>query len=242
MKNVAVFPKGRAKEEHPYLTTFVALTLIVLCIWASQWQYHRGVARHHRNSIIAAHVAQAPITLEQITKDLAAAEWRKVRVQGRFDSTHQILLRDRYFEGKYGFDLLTLFTDIEGKTFWIDRGWIPPGESAAIAPKLPTTFTGVVSIVGRVRLDQSLPQGSFFAVSPGQKGELIQRWNAQAKTSVQTENFYLDLLQVSVQSMIPSAPVELPELTDGPHMAYALQWIFFAGLIVYGRILLRRPR
>ena len=71
---------------------------------------------------------------------------------------------------------------------------------------------------------------------------MVTRWNAQSKTSVQTESFYLDLLEVSVPSMLPSAPVQLPELTDGPHMAYALQWIFFAGLIVYGRILLRRPR
>jgi hypothetical protein len=25
-------------------------------------------------------------------------------------------------------------------------------------------------------------------------------------------------------------------------MAYALQWVFFAGLVVYGRILIRRAR
>lgn len=242
MKNVAVSPKARAKEDHPFLTTFLALCLIALCVWASQWQYHRGVARHQRNSIIASHVAQVPISLDLINKDLPAAEWRKVTVQGRFDPAHQILLRDRYFEGKYGFDLLTLFTDVTGKIFWIDRGWIPPGKSAATAPTLPTTFTDTVSIVGRVRLDHSLPQGSFFAISPGQKGKLIQKWNAQTKTTTQTENFYLDLLQVSDPRMTPSAPVDLPELTDGPHMAYALQWIFFAGLVVYGRILLRRSR
>lgn len=242
VKNVEVFPKERAKEAHPFLTTFLALSLIVLCVWASQWQYHRGVARHHRNSIIASHVAQAPISFDLITKDLAAAEWRKVNAQGTFDPTHQILLRDRYFAGKYGFDLLTLFTEIDGKTFWIDRGWIPPGRTAATAPDLPQTSTGMVSIVGRVRLDQSLPQGSFFAISPGEKGKLIEKWNAQTKTTAQTEAFYLDLLQASDPTMTPSAPVDLPELTDGPHMAYALQWIFFGGLVVYGRFLLRRAR
>jgi surfeit locus 1 family protein len=35
-------------------------------------------------------------------------------------------------------------------------------------------------------------------------------------------------------------PVELPELSDGPHMAYALQWVFFAGLVIYGRRLIRK--
>ena len=40
--------------------------------------------------------------------------------------------------------------------------------------------------------------------------------------------------------MNPDVPVELPELSDGPHMAYALQWLFFAGLVVYGRRLIRK--
>jgi cytochrome oxidase assembly protein ShyY1 len=38
----------------------------------------------------------------------------------------------------------------------------------------------------------------------------------------------------------PKVPAQIPELSDGPHLAYALQWIFFAGLIGYGRILIRR--
>jgi cytochrome oxidase assembly protein ShyY1 len=242
VKNVAAFPRQRHKEEHPYLTTFIALALILLCLWASQWQYHRGVARHLRNAIITSHVAQVPISFDRINQDLIAAEWRKVTVLGTFDPSHQILLRNRYFNGKYGLDLLTLFTDVSGKVFWIDRGWIPPGQSAASPPKLPPTATGRVSIVGRVRLDHSLPQGSFFAISPGQTGKLIVKWNAQTKITTETENYYLDLLQVSDSTMTPDAPVDLPELTDGPHMAYALQWLFFAGLIGYARILLRRGR
>ncbi|MEN9857857.1 MAG: hypothetical protein RLZZ222_1004, partial [Actinomycetota bacterium] len=40
--------------------------------------------------------------------------------------------------------------------------------------------------------------------------------------------------------LTPAVPAELPELSDGPHMAYALQWVFFGGLVVYGRILIRR--
>ncbi|MEK6647762.1 MAG: SURF1 family protein [Actinomycetota bacterium] len=242
MKNVAASPKARAKESHPFLTTLVAIGLIALCIWASNWQYQRGVARHQRNAVISSHVAQSPTTLTLISKDPTEAEWRRVEAEGSFDPTHQILLRNRYFEGKYGFDLLTLFTDVSGKTFWIDRGWIAPGKSATTAPQLPITSTNPVAIVGRVRLDQSLPQGSFFAISPSQNGKLIEQWNAQTKTSRQTENFYLDLLQVSDLTMSPSAPVELPELSDGPHMAYALQWLFFAGLVGYGRLLLRRSR
>jgi cytochrome oxidase assembly protein ShyY1 len=67
---------------------------------------------------------------------------------------------------------------------------------------------------------------------------LISKANAQSGTS--TENFYIDLLRGSDPSLTPQVPAQLPELSDGPHMAYALQWIFFGGLVVYGRYLIRR--
>lgn len=232
-------PSTRGKESHAIITTLIAVVLIGLCLWASHWQYQRGVARHHRNFIIASHVDQPITTLDAMGLDVSRAEWRKVSVTGKFDPSHQILLRNQYSQGAYGFDLLTLFTDTGSRTFWVDRGWIAPGQSATATPALPKTSTNIVAITGRIRLEDSLPQGSFFAISPGSK-DLISKWNAQSKTSGKTENFYIDLLSASDLAMTPAVPVELPELTDGPHMAYALQWLFFAGLVGYGRLLLRR--
>jgi cytochrome oxidase assembly protein ShyY1 len=89
-----------------------------------------------------------------------------------------------------------------------------------------------------VRLDTSLPQGSFFAIPANKSEGLVSKANAQSGSS--TENFYLDLLSGSQPSLTPAVPAPLPALSDGPHMAYALQWVFFGGLIVYGRYLIRR--
>jgi cytochrome oxidase assembly protein ShyY1 len=233
--------KARGKESHAITATLIALILIALCIWASHWQYARGVARHHRNFIISSHVGQSITNLDAIKSDISGAEWRKVSITGRFDRGHQILLRNQYSQGVYGFDLLTLFTDLANRIFWVDRGWIAPGKNATVSPALPVTTSSEVAITGRIRLEDSLPHGSFFAINPESKN-LIRKWNAQSKNSAKTENFYIDLLTVSDSAMTPAVPVELPELTDGPHMAYALQWLFFAGLVGYGRLLLRRSR
>ncbi len=222
--------------------TVIAGALVLLCLWASQWQYHRGIDRHHRNFLISTHVALPTVPLASAIDNISDAEWRTVSTTGIFDSRHQILLRNRYNEGKYGYDLLTLFHDDQGITYWIDRGWIPPGATALDKPKLPPTSTSTMQITARLRLQQSLPQGSFFAVSTTGNGDLISKWNAQSNTQVKTEIFYLDLLSTSEAPMNPIVPVVLPELTDGPHMAYALQWLFFAGLVIYGRFLLRRSR
>ena len=241
MTKIESSPSPRGKESHAFLTKVLAVALMGLCLWASHWQYARGVARHHRNFVIASHVNQTITTLDAIGPNVAGAEWRKVSITGRFDPRHQILLRNQYSQGAYGFDLLTLFTDSRSRSFWVDRGWIAPGKNATSTPELPETSSSVVAIVGRIRLENSLPQGSFFAITPGSK-DLISKWNAQSKTSGKTENFYVDLLSASDPAMSPAVPVELPELTDGPHMAYALQWLFFAGLVGYGRLLLRRAR
>jgi cytochrome oxidase assembly protein ShyY1 len=116
----------------------------------------------------------------------------------------------------------------------VDRGWVQAGERATDRPKLPETPTNEIEITGRIRLNSSLPRGSFFALPA--TGNLVSSWNLQSK--VKTDNFYIDL--ISGDGVTPNAPAELPELSDGPHMAYALQWIFFAGLIVYGRFLIRK--
>jgi surfeit locus 1 family protein len=229
----------RTRENFAFLKSLIALAQIVLCFIAAQWQYNRGVDRHQRNFLIEENIAAPKISLENAAGDLTKNEWRTVTTQGVFDASQTILLRNRYFEGKYGFEFLTLFTSSKSEKFWVDRGWIVAGKDALTAPVIPNTPTGTVEITGRLRLDTSLPRGSFFAI-PASGSGLISKWNAQ--NEVVTEGFYLDLLNGSTTELTPKVSAQLPELSDGPHMAYALQWIFFAGLVGYGRFLIRRSR
>jgi cytochrome oxidase assembly protein ShyY1 len=91
-------------------------------------------------------------------------------------------------------------------------------------------------------LDRSLPQGKFFALPTGNKGGLISEANAQASNKEYgiDSTFYIDLLAGDHPELTPDVAASLPELSDGPHFAYALQWIIFAGLVLYGRFLIRR--
>jgi surfeit locus 1 family protein len=229
----------RVREKYFFLKSIVALALICLCLIAAQWQYNRGVDRHARNSMIEANIAAPNISLKSASSNLVKNEWRAVSTTGSFDASQNILLRNRYFEGKYGFELLTLFETSSGQKLWVDRGWLVAGKDALTAPLIPTTPIGEVEITGRLRLDSSLPRGSFFALPASGTG-LISKWNAQ--NEVATEGFYLDLLNGSTSELTPNVAAQLPELSDGPHMAYALQWVFFGGLVGYGRILVRRAR
>ena len=229
----------KTKEPWALFKSLVALLLIIFCLWGSQWQYHRGVDRHARNAVIEERIAKSAIELNSVTDNLPDNEWQTVSTAGTFDIEKQILLRNRYNDGKYGYEVLTLFRSNENKSFWVDRGWVEAGATATTPPVVTTLPQGEVSITGRLRLDSSLPRGSFFAL-PGKGEGLVAELNAQSQ--LDTEKFYIDLLSGSDTSLTPEVTAQLPELSDGPHMAYALQWIFFGGLVIYGRILIRRTR
>ena len=229
----------KSKEPWAIFKTLISLLLIILCLWAAQWQYHRGVDRHARNTVIEERIAKSALELTRVEQDLANYEWQSVTTSGVFDSDKQILLRNRYNEGKYGYEVLTLFTADDSRRFWVDRGWVEAGKTATTPPVVTPLPNERVSITGRLRLDSSLPRGSFFAL-PGKGQGLVSELNAQSQ--LDTEKFYIDLLSGSDKSLTPEVPAQLPELSDGPHMAYALQWIFFGGLVIYGRILIRRTR
>jgi len=227
----------KSREPQAVFKTLIALLLIAGCLWASQWQYQRGIDRHQRNSAIEAAVLQPIISLDEIAESAIAFEWRTIETTGEFDPENQILLKNRYFEGVYGYEVLTRFQLVDGRNLWVDRGWVKAGKDAQTAPVITPIPKGEVAIKARLRLDRSLPQGAFFAL-PATGAGMISKLNAQS--GLKSEGFYLDLIGGADPLLEPKVPAQIPELSDGPHLAYALQWIFFAGLIGYGRILIRR--
>ena len=99
--------RSSVKESNTLLKNFVTLLLILGCLWASQWQFQRGIDRQDRNQGIESQLTLASVELADIKKDFAKFEWRTVTTQGSFDPDNQILLKNRYFEGVYGYEVLT---------------------------------------------------------------------------------------------------------------------------------------
>ena len=231
----------KTHEPLALFKTLIALILVALCIWAAQWQFQRGIDRQDRNDTIEAQLTLPALDVTEIpSKDssqIEKFEWRTINATGTFKSDQQILLKNRYFEGKYGYEVLTRYSLSDGRFVWVDRGWVIAGKDAQTAPEVTAVPKGEVSILARVRLDKSLPVGAFFALPTSGTG-MISKLNAQ--TGFASEGFYLDLISGSDSSLTPEAPAQIPQLSDGPHLAYSLQWVFFGGLVVYGRILIRR--
>jgi cytochrome oxidase assembly protein ShyY1 len=221
------------------LQTFVALLLIAGCLFASQWQFARGSSQSQTNKIIAENLELPTLVLADFDNlDAVDNQWRTVKITGKFSPTNQELVRNRYYEGKFGFEVLTLFKSTGGENFWVDRGWVAAGPNAATPPKVTPAIEGDVEITARIRsenLSRQL-QGSFFVT----RVETEKPKSITKLQGVDAKPYYLDLLPSEDGKIKPLTNIDLPELSNGPHYAYAIQWLAFAALALIGRILLFR--
>ena len=221
------------------LQSFVALLLIAACLFAAQWQFSRGSNQSANNKIIAANIDLPSLNIEDVANlDPVANQWRKITLQGKFSMSNQELVRNRYYEGKFGFEVLTLFTTTNGQNFWVDRGWVAAGPNAATPPDVEQVTSESVEITARIRsenLSRQL-QGSFFVT----RATSVKPKSIAKLQGIDANEYYLDLLGSSDGQVKPLTKIELPELSNGPHYAYGIQWLAFALLALIGRFLIFR--
>ena len=175
------------------LPSLVALALVAGGLFAAQWQFSRGANQSAINKIIAANLDLPSLSMNEIKElDAVSNQWRKVTLQGSFSQDKQELVRNRYHEGKFGFEVLTLFTATNGENFWVDRGWVAAGPNAATPPIVEPVASGNLEITARIRsenLSRQL-QGSFFVTrATSEKPESITKLQG-----VEANAYYLDLL------------------------------------------------
>jgi surfeit locus 1 family protein len=221
--------------------TLVMVIAVYLCLIAARWQWDKGAAMANQNGIITANMNRAPLDLSQIAEiDPYKNQWQKITLSGSFSSQHQFLVKDSYYNGTLGFEVLQLFHPNNYSTdFWIDRGWVQAGASAETPPTIPTLTTTPITITARVRSENLSHQihGSFFATgaSSSALGDLKSIAHFQG---VNAAPYYMDLVSSPNSATGPFTQEQLPDLSTGPHYAYAFQWVLFAIIAVVGRVAL----
>ena len=153
-------------------------------------------------------------------------QWRRILLDGNFLPDYH-LIKNRYFEGQYGFEVLQDFQSDSLGHIQINRGWVKAGKDARTAPLVPQVNASHDLVLLRIRSEFLTKElsGSLFASS---------------NSATISKTVYYDLLQSKFNP--PLTSIELPELSTGPHYAYAFQWIFFAFLIIFGKVIFTRKK
>jgi surfeit locus 1 family protein len=226
------------------LTHLLAITLVVVMVNLSLWQFNRLDKRKAFNALVELNAAQPVVPLDKLlTSEPASIEWRRVIVRGSFLSDKEVLAVNRSQDGTAGADPITPFAfSSEGKNFvvLVDRGFVPLSE---VSPAPPS---GEVELIGRVRLSQNRRVGSLSDPSTGVLKE-IQHINVSRLTTQVQSNagekvvpFYLDLLESPQVTTALPARVANPITSNGSHLSYAIQWLLFAACAIAAWVILVR--
>ena len=212
------------------------------------WQLDRLAERRTFNAAIAERTEIAPVDLNELLGNVAVSdrEYRRVVVAGTFDVDGEVLIRSRTHNGEAGFHVVTPLLLNDGSAVLVNRGWVPLDlDTPPVSPALPSV--GPVEVTGTVRESQSAP-----ALGPRDPSEgKLERFywidipRLQQQSSYPLTPISLELVvQVPAQSGRLPIPVPARTLTEGSHLAYAVQWFAFAliGLGGYGALLHRNRR
>lgn len=227
---------------------FVAIGALVL-ISLGIWQLGRLQERRALNAAIASRLDLPPVTLSGQPLDATDLEYRPVVVTGTFDFSQEIVLRNRAYKNVAGVHVITplRIAGSDGAVL-VDRGWIP---YEAAGPELRTAYaspTGAVTVHGLIRVSQPRPSSLAPADPPlGPDRPRLDAWFWPDVSQIQKQipypllPFYVEQDPGPDPNAIPAPGHEI-DLSEGPHLSYAIQWFSFAAILVVGSIALARQR
>lgn len=218
----------------------LVLTVVVTCVVLGQWQLDRLHTVREQNARAAERMAEQPVDLAALAEpgngadvDQAALEFRRVEVTGTFRPEQEVLQRNRQFRNQTGFHVLTPLALTDGGVVLVRRGWVPATlDQPPVAEAAPPA--GVVSVVGV--LERPVPQPSFGPQDPeqGQLDRVFHTDTARLARQIDGDLFPM-VLRIDAELDNPSEdqlpfPAGPPELDEGSHLSYTVQWHIFAVL------------
>jgi surfeit locus 1 family protein len=237
----------------------LVLGLVVLMVNLGMWQLRRLDDRRSEIDLLQAR-QRAPVAdvREVVPADadpdgdqIEAVEYQSVTATGVYDVERGVLVVNRSYEGTPGAWVLTPLQLADGTAVAVNRGFVGFTRSGELNP--PDPPEGRVTVRGLVYPSEE--RGRFGPTDPPD-GELTQLARADVGRLAQQVPYDLLPAYVQLESSTPpervADPVDAaetpalvalgaPDLHEGPHFSYAMQWFIFGAIAAIGYpILLRR--
>jgi len=220
------------------LIVFVAI-LGVVFVNLGSWQLDRLAQRKARNSTTLTNESRPvrPFT-DIFTGEIRDADqWQRVEARGTYDAEHQFLLRYRRNGDAEGYEVVTPLRTAAGVVL-VDRGFVALERGVRIPEVAPAPPEGEVTIVGHVRRNEQVRRAAVTPV--GGQMRLINSDAIGATLGYPVMNGYIGLITSSPEQTGGFEAIRLPEISDGPHFWYAVQWFLFTGIAVAGIVVFIR--
>jgi cytochrome oxidase assembly protein ShyY1 len=212
----------------------VVAVLAYAAWWLGEWQFRRLDDRQAANEVVRTNEGRPVTPVDDVLSrggdPSENDEWRVVSATGTYDAARTVVIRYRNRDGAQGVDVVVPLVTADGTALLVDRGWLETDPSGADRSQIPEPPAGVVDVTGYVRSDGTgdsthVSDLSARAISSDEIGAAIGR---------PVYGGFVELRSEDPEPATALAPVELPELDNGPHFFYGLQWWFFGLLAIFG--------
>ena len=223
--------------------TLLAACLLVglACYRLGVWQVDRLGQRRAQNALIVERTARPPIELSSALA-LADPAFQPVIVRGRFDSAFALYLADRARDEVPGAQVVApVRSDESDITILVNLGWVGI-ERAEASPPSAWLPQGTVELHGVLRASQEEPRLAWLAdPTPAPGAPPRARWRVlyiagiQAQTPYALAPYFVALTEPATpeSAILPTPEIDL---SDGPHLSYAIQWFAFGTTAIVGGI------
>lgn len=220
-----------------WLGYFVLVVVFAIVAWGlSQWQFARRDEALAQIHLINTNYNAPPAALTELTDGVTplptALTYRPVTLTGSYEHSHTLAVRNRPYQGQAGFEIIVPFRATDGHRFVVDRGWVPVGNNANNPSTIPAAPAGTVTIVARLK---PFEPGLGRTAPPSQLPTI--QWSQIAKrvgAASLSRSAYGLLASENPAPQAAPAKIPRPDIDEGPHLSYALQWIGFAVLAFIG--------
>ncbi len=217
------------------LLLLTVLLLAYACLLLGRWQWHRLEGKKAGNAIIRANENADPVPVDRVLRrgvdppdDL---EFAVVSATGTYDASKTVIVRYQTRDGNAGVDVVVPLMTGSGPALLVDRGWLATANQGSTdASQVPAPPTGRVTVTGWVR--QNATGSSAQVVNASTRA--ISSAEVEPAIGVPTYGGFIQLLAESPRPATPLTRADPPDLSNGPHFFYALQWWFFGILALFG--------
>jgi len=256
---------GRARPSGGWKIAFtiLAVAAAILFVRLGFWQLDRLGQKRAASALRSSRQAETPLSAAQLIERLGSSggpapadlAWRRVRLAGRWDYGHEVLIRGRSYESTPGVYVVTPLVLETGAELPVLRGWLPsPDAMTPVA--ISTEDEGLRPSDGRIGVLLRSNDGAGTPVISAGEGETrrptLATIDVGALAEAAADSF--EVLPMFAHLLPEDEPSEdlrrgepvaipLPDPGNGPHLSYAIQWFSFALITLVGTwaFLYRRP-
>jgi cytochrome oxidase assembly protein ShyY1 len=187
------------------------------------------------NAIIRANEQGPPTPVDRLLRHGVdppdGSQYAVVSATGTYDASKTVIVRYQTRDGNAGVDVVVPLMTSSGNALLVDRGWYATSNQGLADPsQVPAPPSGPVRITGRVRQNASGSSAQVVDAS----ARAISSTEIEQAIGVPTYGGFVQLLTESPRPATPLMRADPPDLSNGPHFFYALQWWFFGTLALFG--------